>query len=352
MHLSKDNFQIRVPADPALRQALQAKLNRIAKPHGAFSFLSPVLHGLAQAMGSAQPHLKHPVLLLFSADHGIARHLPAEVGKQAAEEILQLLQGQSLRQVLNKECRLKLKVVDLGVRQSFESHWSYWLHHGSKLINAKMGAGSENSLQYPALTTAQCQEALNLGAKLCEREKHFGARYLAFAGLGGGGQIAALAVFSALSDQDPRRLTAGSEKWDGLNGAEAGQLAHRILNAHPKTHDPLTILTLFGGFELAALCGAILQAGEEGLFFALDGWPALVAFFLAQQLAPEIRAYAHLPAPGDYRIQREVEAELGLPSILNQPLGLADGQALLIALPLMRGVLNSLNNGEEDCKTA
>ena len=58
--------------DPALSAALQHKIDRKTAPHGALGRLAALARQLGEILGTAEPRLTQPQLLVFAADHGIA----------------------------------------------------------------------------------------------------------------------------------------------------------------------------------------------------------------------------------------------------------------------------------------
>lgn len=347
MSLSNQNFQIIRPDDSVIRRELRAFIQQKLKPYGALGLFEPLVYRLAQAQKKVPPQLKHPALLIFAADHGCARNLNFKTPFYTASLILDNLQSDSLLQALNKSSRFKIKMIDTGVNYAFEGNFAYWLNHGNKLINAKIGEGTADFTQYPALTTAQAHEAFNLGIRLVNREHHHACNFLAFAGLGKGASAASLAICAAVLDYKPTDLTAANEKLEGLEIESLLQLSETALKKHPKTHDAFTILTLFGGYELAALVGAMLRAAELRIVFMIDNLPAAAALLLAAQFNEDVSQYAIMAASLNNTLLQRIIKHLELPILLDYQQEHLPGINSLMAFPLLRNVFTLLQHRNE-----
>lgn len=344
MFLDKQSFKIQGPDNPKIRHELSAFIQQKLKPYGALGFFEPLVYRMAQAQNTVPPQLKHHTLLIFAGDHGCARNLNFKTDFYTASLILENLQGDSLLQALNKNSRFKIKMIDAGVNYAFEGNLAYWLNHGNRLINAKIGEGTADFTQYPALTTAEAQDAFHLGVRLVNREHHHACNFIAFAGLGKGASAACLAICAAVLDCKLTELTAESEQLEGLAIENLVQLSETALKKHPKTHDAFTILTLYGGYEITALVGAMLRAAELRIVFMVDNLPAAAALLLAAEINKEVARYAIVAASLNNALMKHIINHLKLPVLLDYQQEHLPGISSAMALPLLRNVLKLLQH--------
>ncbi len=250
---------------------------------------------MACAQKKTFPKLEKPTLLVFCGDQGF-RSSPYWQASAAdtAVHMLDVLHEESDLQRFNDHAHLVYRLIDVGVNYNFESDFTFWLNHGQKLINAKIGEGSANFFKYPALTSEQAQDAIQVGKKLAQREAHYGCNFLALAGLSQDVELTALVLTCALTGQSPSKLV-DQKLQEKFKGNPLAQLARKALNEHPKTHDAFTLLCLHGSFEIAALTGAILAAAEKELIICLDNLPATVALLVAHRVNPAVLGYCVFP---------------------------------------------------------
>ena len=107
-------------ADPVLQQRLQQRIDTKTKPRGALGRLEALALQLGLILRSEAPVLRQPQLLVFAADHGLARQgvsaYPQEVTWQMVEN---MLAGGAAISVFARQMGLALSVVDAGVAHDF-----------------------------------------------------------------------------------------------------------------------------------------------------------------------------------------------------------------------------------------
>ncbi len=117
----------------------------------------------------------------------------------------------------------------------------------------------------------QCLQAMEAGRKRVCLAIEEGAQAIAFGEMGVGNTTTASAVAAALTNLPVSEITG---KGSGLSDAE---LLHKIaiieqaMDIHPQ-RDPLNVLCNLGGYEIAAICGGMLEAAEASLPILLDGF--------------------------------------------------------------------------------
>ena len=109
-----------LPLDDALIPALQHKIDNKTKPLGSLGVLEQVALRVACILGSEEPVLQAPQMLVFAADHGLAAQgvsaYPVDVTWQMVENFLA---GGAAVSVLARQNGIALNVVDCGVAKDF-----------------------------------------------------------------------------------------------------------------------------------------------------------------------------------------------------------------------------------------
>ena len=134
-------------------------------------------------------------------------------------------------------------------------------------------------------------------------------------------------------------------------GLDDRQLRHkqavltRALIRHPATQplDVIGELAALGGFEIAMMAGAMLQAASERRVVLVDGFIAGAAGLVALALAPPVRGYlvfCHRSAESGHRL---LLAHLDARPLLELELRLGEGTGALLAWPLVQSAANFLN---------
>jgi nicotinate-nucleotide--dimethylbenzimidazole phosphoribosyltransferase len=107
--------------------------------------------------------------------------------------------------------------------------------------------------------------------------------------------------------------------------------------------DPLDLLSTFGGFEIAMICGAMLQAAQHTMIVLVDGFIASAAYLVAYSMNSNIKDYAI------FCHQSEEAGHAGMLDFLDaQPslklnMRLGEGTGVAVAYPLVQSAVNFLN---------
>ena len=201
---------------------------------------------------SLEPKLTHPTMLVFAGDHGIVEAGVSPYPQAVtAQMVLNFLQGGAAINVFTTQNNIRLRVVDAGVNHQFADN--------ANLINAKIAPGTRNFLAEAAMTTTQCESAIEKGAKIVDAEIAAGCNVFAFGEMGIGNTSSASCLMSVLCGL-PLEDCVG--RGTGLDDAGlhhktnilAQAIAHHALNQD----DAEQVLATFGGFEIAMMVGLSL----------------------------------------------------------------------------------------------
>ena len=311
--------------DPALATALQAKIDGKTKPLGALGQLETLMLQLGMILGSETPVLHQPQLMVFAGDHGLAAHgvsaYPSDVTWQMVENFLA---GGAAVNVLARQHGLTLTVVDAGVAHDFAPR--------AGLVIAKIAHGTADSLTQPAMTEAQCAQALGTGMQLL-KERPGNALLLGEMGIGN--TSAAALLLARLAALPIERCTGRGTGLGDAALARKTALLGAVLARHAGAVTPLQALAAFGGFEIAMMTGAVLQAALERRVVVVDGFIASSAVLVAAQLQPAVLercVFAHQSEESGHRLMlTALQAE----PLLNLRLRLGEGSGAALAWPLL-----------------
>ncbi|MFY9458445.1 MAG: nicotinate-nucleotide--dimethylbenzimidazole phosphoribosyltransferase, partial [Aquabacterium commune] len=143
--------------DAALAARLQHLLDHKTKPLGSLGRIEGLARQIGLVLGSERPVLQQPQMVVFAGDHGLAARgvsaFPAEV---TAQMVANFLGGGAAVSVLARQHGLALTVVDAGVASALPTH--------PGLVDAKVAPGTADCSQGPAMSAAQCEQAVRAGA--------------------------------------------------------------------------------------------------------------------------------------------------------------------------------------------
>jgi nicotinate-nucleotide--dimethylbenzimidazole phosphoribosyltransferase len=316
----------RVAAAPDRVAAIAARdrLDALVKPAGSLGALETLIERWAAVTGAAPPASLCAGVLLCAADHGHVVHgttlfdsaVSAQVTAAAAR-------AETAVGVLARRGGHALLVADVGLVGPTPEG----------VRDVKVAPGSADLTAGPALTAAQVQAALDVGAALVGELGDVDCVVLGEIGMGN--TTTAAALLCALTGADPAGAVGRGTGVDAAGLERKRAVVAAAVALHGAPLDPHAALQAVGGLELAALTGATLEAARRRLPVVLDGYATAVAALAAVGLdaaVGEVLVASHRGAePG----HRRVLDELGLEPLLDLRLRLGEASGALLALPIV-----------------
>lgn len=331
-------FSIR-PLDTRLDAALQHKIDNKTKPLGSLGLLEKIAFRVGRIQRTLSPHFTKPTMLIFAADHGAAKEgisaYPQDVTWQMVENYLA---GGAGANVFARQNGMTLRVVDAGVAHEFGNRYG--------MIDAKISpTGTRSYLAEPAMTRGQCEAALNKGAEIARGLAAEGCNVMGVGEMGIGNTASATLLTHAFLGTPIAECVGRGTGLDDAGLARKRELLEKAVKRAnlPADADAVTVLSEFGGFEVAMMAGALLGAAECGMTLLIDGFIATSALLAASRIEPAIREYCvfcHRSAEPGHLAQLR---ELGGEPLIDLGLRLGEGTGVAVALPLIQSALAFMN---------
>jgi len=320
---------------PVFTQALQHKLDHKTKPQGSLGRLELLALQIAQILGTDRPTLTQPQMVVFAGDHGLAARgvsaYPSDVSWQMVENFLA---GGAAVSVFSRLNGMDLSVVDCGVNHDFLAGLPAGASRPGLLVRKVAGAehGTADSSTGPAMTAQQCQQALQNGMAVV---KALPGNALLLGEMGIGNTSAASLLLSRLAGLDIALCTGAGTGLDAAAVQRKTDILRGVLARHPSATAPLAALAAFGGFEVATMVGAVLQAASERRVVVVDGFIATSAVLVAHALQPlvlQVCVFAHRSGERGHEFMLQ---HLGVQALLDLGLRLGEGSGAALAWPLL-----------------
>ncbi len=326
------------PLDQAAMTAAAARQDDLTKPRGSLGVLESLSVKLAGIQGTDRPRSKNKVIFTLAADHGIAATgvspYPAEVTPQM---VLNFLHGGAGINVLSRQVGARVVVADLGVNYDFEPP--------AAPIDLKIGRGTRNMAEGPAMTREEALRSILAGVDLVEKELASGGIDMLGTGdMGIGNTTPSSAIAALLTGSPVAEVTGrGAGLDDAGLAAKVAWIEKSIAVNNPDPKDALDVLAKVGGFEIGGIAGLCLAGARHRIPVVVDG-------FISG--AGALVAYALAPAVGDYLIaahqsveigHRRIWEHMGLRPLLNLDLRLGEGTGAAMAMFLVQSAAAILN---------
>ncbi|WP_140628595.1 nicotinate-nucleotide--dimethylbenzimidazole phosphoribosyltransferase [Methylibium rhizosphaerae] len=332
--------------DAALHVKLQRRIDRKTKPQGALGRIEELALQLGLVLRSEAPQLREPQMVVFAADHGLAaRGVSAYPQAVTAQMVSNMLAGGAAVSVLARQHGLALTVVDAGVNADTPAGEYAGARRGgpestrvderrqrSGLLLRKMGPGTRDPLLGPAMTAEQCVGAVAAGRAVV---RGLPGNVVLLGEMGIGNTSSASLLLSRLTGTPIERCTGRGTGLGDQALARKTQVLRDVLDTHALAREPLEVLAAFGGFEIAMMVGAALQAASERRVVVVDGFIATSALLVAHALRPAVHGYcvyAHRSGEAGHALMLE---HLGAQPLLDLGLRLGEGSGAALAWPLI-----------------
>ncbi len=324
------------PVDRSIEGELRTRIDQKTKPLGALGELEHLARRMGLIQQTLTPVLRHPTVLVFAGDHGLAEDGVSPYPQAVtAQMVLNFLSGGAAINVFARQHRLALQVVDAGVAADLPVH--------PGLRSEKIRRGTRSALREAAMTEGELEKSLEAGARIVRELAAQGTNAILLGEMGIGNTSSAALLMSALLPCPLQECIGRGAGHDDAGLARKWEILSRVQARHASARDPLVALAAFGGFEIAMLVGAILEAARLGMIVLNDGFISTAALLVAARLRPAVLDYvifAHVSAEAGHR--RLVTALGGRP-LLDLSLRLGEGSGAAVAWPIVVSAVNFLN---------
>lgn len=308
--------------------AARRHLDGLAKPPGALGRLEELLCRLAAIQGTPRPQVDPAGMWLFAADHGIAADgVTAWPQNVTAAMLATFAAGEGAINQLCQANTMGFTAVDAGVLEA---------PPGNGFVRASMGPGTRSFLREPAMTLEEVDQALLQGADLLHGVDK---RVVGFGDMGLGNTSAATCLTHALYGIPLADCVGPGAGLDAAGLQKKRELLEQAVQLHGRPEDPRQILSCYGGFEIAMITGATLEAAAAGQMVLVDGFIATSAVATAIRMQPAVQDYClftHTGAEPGHRLLLET---LGVRPLMNLDMRLGEGAGCPLAMPLLRSAI-------------
>jgi nicotinate-nucleotide--dimethylbenzimidazole phosphoribosyltransferase len=328
-------------ASPTLTHSLQHRLDNLAKPVGSLGRVELLARQIGLIQQTLTPELNTPQVALFAGDHGIVDEGVSPYPQRATvDRIGHVLGGGAAVSVLARDHGWGLTVVDAGVAAAIPPTHTQDTSAVS-LLSRKIGFGTRNIAHAPAMTGQRALAALGAGMDVMQ---HLPGNVVAIGDIGVGNSSSAALLLSRLCAV-PLEDAVGHG--DGLSDQQMEhtlRLLFDVMRKHRNAQSPLAILAALGGFEMAMMVGAMLQAASERRVILVDGFVAGAAALVARELRPAVTDYMVFSHRSTEPGHRLMLIHLQALPLLDLEIALGEGTGALLAWPLLQSAVSLMNH--------
>jgi len=319
-------------ANAPLTARLQHLLDNKTKPLGSLGRLEALALRIGQVLGTEAPVLTQPQMLVCAGDHGLAAKgvsaFPSDVTWQMVENFLA---GGAAVSVLARQNGLQLTVVDCGVARRIAPRDT--APGAPRLLVRNVAPGTQDASVGPAMAAEQCAQALLNGMEVV---RGLPGNALLLGEMGIGNTSVASLLLARLAGLPLTEVTGAGTGLDAAGIERKRVVLQQALDANADATTPLAALAALGGYEVATLVGAVLQAAADRRVIVVDGFITSVAVLVASRLQPAVLqrcVFAHRSGERGHSLML---AQMQAEPLLDLGLRLGEGSGAALAWPLLQ----------------
>jgi len=309
----------------------RAHQNNLTKPRGALGRLEDVACWFAARQGKIFPDQLKSHIAVFAGDHGVCEEgISAFPSVVTGEMVKNFTRGGAAINVLAKQCEATLSVVDVGVVSD--------LSEIGGIQHQNIKHGTANLLNESAMSSAECEAAMNVGRIEAKAAISAGANLLIAGDMGIGNTTASACLICRFTGVSPEQVvgfgTGVDEKGRQLKIDVVSAALTRI-----KMCPDEQVLQEVGGLEIAAMAGFYLQAAESGIPVVIDGFIGSAAALAAQNTESAVHEWmlaSHVSHENGHAMALNA---LGLSALINFEMRLGEGSGAALVMPLLQSAI-------------
>jgi nicotinate-nucleotide--dimethylbenzimidazole phosphoribosyltransferase len=321
----------------SLEKDLQHKIDFKTKPIGALGALEDLAKKIGLIQNTLTSKISKPAIVVFAGDHGVVKNhsvspFPQEVTSQM---VFNFLQGGAAINVFSKLNDVQLKIVDSGVNFEFDQN--------SELIQAKIAKGTKDYTSEPAMTIEECNKAIKQGSIIVTKMYSEGCNTIGFGEMGIGNTSSASLIMSAITGENIENCTGKGTGHDENGVLKKIEILKKAQELHGMDSSPASALANYGGFEIAMICGAMLQAAELKMTIVLDGFIVTSALLVANAMNKNVLDYCVFSHASGEKGHEKMLYFLKVKPLLNLGLRLGEGTGAVLSIPILKASVAFLN---------
>jgi nicotinate-nucleotide--dimethylbenzimidazole phosphoribosyltransferase len=286
----------------------------LTKPPGALGRLEELAAWCAAWQGQAPPKVERPRTCVFVGNHGVAAlGVSAYPAAVTAQMVKNFTAGGAAVNQLCKSVDADLRVFEMALEHP-----------------------TQDFTKAPAMTNEECARAMAYGMMAVEQGLHV----ICLGEMGIANTTSAAALCTALFGGEPADWVGPGTGVDAKGlGRKAETIAAGLVANPGALTDPLEALRCLGGFELAAIAGAVIAARLARTPVVLDGYACTAAAAVLVRLDPRALDHcivAHRSAePGHARLLEK----LGKQPLFDFGMRLGEGSGAALAIPILKAAV-------------
>lgn len=324
MELFRRISLITKPDEWAMKQAWQ-RWDSIGKPLRSLGLLEKAVVRAAGMEGTPEVRMDKKAIVVFCADHGVVAEGVTQTGSNVTRIVAEnLTKSHTTVNIMAARAGAQVFPVDMGMLGETYSNKEL---RPMTLCSRKLGNGTGNIAVEPAMSRADCVQALLTGIEIVEELSSQGYDMIGMGEMGIGNTTPSSALVSVLLNLPAAEVTgrgaglsdAGlKRKVAVIEGAVARYwqtVRTSDIKEGPfyKAEIAIELMAQLGGYEIVGMAGLCLGGAIYGVPIVLDGYISAAAALCASLISGECTGWmlaSHVSAePAAVKVLEELHLE-------------------------------------------
>jgi nicotinate-nucleotide--dimethylbenzimidazole phosphoribosyltransferase len=326
--------------DKTIAQEIKKKINQKTKPPGSLGQLEKIALQVGLIQNTLNPVISQPHIIVFAADHGIAEDGIVNPYPQSvtAQMVLNFIKGGAAINVFCKQSHIALKVVDAGVKYDFDP--------ALPIIHASAGKGTSDYSKGNAMQPDQVKSCLEKGRKIVADIHQDGCNCIGFGEMGIGNSSAAALILHHYTGLPISKCVGRGTGANDTQLLQKQKVLEEVSAFHTLSKQAWNaeeLLSKIGGFEIAMMTGAYLEAKERNMVVVVDGFIATAALMVAHAMNEKVIDHCIFAHCSEENGHKKMLDYLKAEPLFNLGLRLGEGTGAALAIPLIQNAVAFLN---------
>lgn len=310
-------------------QAAQKVLDNKTKPVGSLGRLEEIAVRLATVQQTFEPNVDRKRIFVFAGSHGVTAAgvslYPAAVTGQMVRNFVA---GGAAINVLARHGGIELRVIDVGVDDDLSDL------NADNFYKLRIRNGTRNFAEEPAMTEKECEAAIQIGRDQVKEAVAEGVKLAGIGEMGIGNTTSASAIVAGLKIMSPEESVGRGTGMDEAGVALKAKVVARAVELH-HANTAAEWLRCVGGYEVAAMTGAVLEASKQRLPIVVDGFITTAAAAVAIAMEPAAKEVCFFGHCSHEKAHRKVLDYLNAEALLDLRMRLGEGTGGALAMHLI-----------------
>ena len=320
--LLEGKYQI-TPPDMECLNDIKKRWDSVAKPLDGMGKFETVTSKMGAILGDTSMDFKKKAILVFCADNGVVEEGVSQSGQNVT---LAVAKAMGKRQ--SSVCKMAEKIgadvipIDVGINTNLEIEG---------VINKRIRQGTRNFSKEPAMTEDEVLKAIRIGMDMVLECKQSGYKMIGVGEMGIGNTTTSCAVATALLGCRAETIVG---RGAGLSD-EGLRKKEKVIQEAVERYNlyqakPMEVLRNVGGFDIAALTGAVIGGAVYHVPIILDGVITVVAALVACRMFEPVREFIFASHIGKEPAIAGIVEKLGLEPVICADLALGEGTGAVL----------------------